>query len=51
VREGSPATFKLPGRKEWQSFSAGTSFDVPGNSAFDIAVDKGLAQYVRSFLG
>jgi len=41
---------QLPGQKAWQSFPAGTSFDVPGNSAFDIAVDEGLAQYICSFL-
>ena len=41
---------KLPGLKEWRSFPAGTSFDVPGNSGFDVAVDEGLAQYVCSFL-
>jgi len=41
---------KLPGDDKWQSFPAGTSFDVPGNSGFDIAVDEGIAQYICSFL-
>ena len=28
----------LPGANEWQSYSAGSSFEVPANSAFDIKV-------------
>lgn len=28
----------LPGSDEWQSFGAGTSFDVPGSSGFDLKV-------------
>lgn len=42
---------KLPGNDHWHAFPAGTSFDVPGNSGFDVAVDAGIAQYICSFLG
>jgi uncharacterized protein YaiE (UPF0345 family) len=34
---------------EWRTFGPGTSFDVPATSAFDIAVDSGLVEYVCSF--
>jgi purine/pyrimidine-nucleoside phosphorylase len=33
----------------WQDFAAGTAFDVPGNSKFDIAVDSGITEYICSF--
>ena len=29
---------QLPGSDEWQTFGAGTSFDVPGSSGFDLKV-------------
>lgn len=41
---------RLAGSNDWIGFSAGTWFDVPGNSGFDIAVDAGFAEYVCSFL-
>ena len=41
---------KLAGEKDFKSYAAGTSFKVPGKSAFDIAVDSGIAEYVCSFL-
>lgn len=41
---------KLPGEKEFKTYAAGTRFDVPGKSAFDIAVDAGIAEYICSFL-
>jgi uncharacterized protein YaiE (UPF0345 family) len=41
---------RLPGQRTRQSSPPGTSFEVRGDSAFDIAVDEGLAQYVCSFL-
>jgi purine/pyrimidine-nucleoside phosphorylase len=41
---------KLAGEKEWKNYGAGTSFDVPGKSSFDIAVEKPVAQYICSFL-
>ena len=31
-------------------YSAGTHFDVPGNSGFTIAVSSGLCEYICSFL-
>jgi uncharacterized protein YaiE (UPF0345 family) len=30
----------LPGSSDWQCFSAGQSFDVPANSAFDLKVEE-----------
>ena len=41
---------KLPGEAAWKTFAAGTHFDVPGKSAFDIAVDAGICEYICSFL-
>jgi uncharacterized protein YaiE (UPF0345 family) len=41
---------RLPGDKSFQVFSAGSHFDVPGKSAFEIAVDAGITEYVCSFL-
>ena len=40
---------RLDGSSEWQAFSAGTSFNVPGKSGFDISVASGIAEYVCSF--
>jgi uncharacterized protein YaiE (UPF0345 family) len=40
---------RLKGEVAWQDYGAGTSFAVPGNSAFDIAVESGIAEYVCSF--
>jgi purine/pyrimidine-nucleoside phosphorylase len=37
------------GETAWKPFAAGTAFDVPGNSKFDITVESGLAEYVCSF--
>jgi len=39
---------KLAG-EDWKAVSAGSHFDVPGNSSFDIVVEKGVAEYVCSF--
>ena len=41
---------RLPGEKEFRSYPAGSRFDVPGKSAFEIAVDSGIAEYVCTFL-
>jgi hypothetical protein len=35
--------------ENWESYEAGAFFVVPGRSAFDIAVDEGIAQYICSF--
>lgn len=40
---------RLKGEAEWQKQDAGSSFSVPGDSAFDIRVEEGLAEYVCSF--
>lgn len=40
---------RLQGETAWRDFGAGTSFAVPANSAFDIAVESGIAEYVCSF--
>jgi uncharacterized protein YaiE (UPF0345 family) len=40
---------KLRGEKDFKSFKAGSAFNVPANSAFDIAVDEGVAQYICSY--
>jgi purine/pyrimidine-nucleoside phosphorylase len=37
------------GQTSWTPYNAGASFKVPGKSAFDIAVDQGLAEYLCSF--
>ncbi len=42
---------KLAGADTWTSYAAGQSFDVPGDSAFDIAVADGPCEYVCSYLG
>lgn len=34
---------------EWTTYRAGTAFDVPGRSRFEIAVDEGTAEYICSF--
>jgi hypothetical protein len=41
---------KLAGGGAFQPYGAGTQFDVPGKSSFEIAVDSGIAEYVCSFL-
>ena len=41
---------KLDGSAEWNAYAAGTAFEVPGNSGFDITVDDGIMEYVCSFL-
>ncbi|SDH18634.1 hypothetical protein SAMN04488136_11047 [Vibrio xiamenensis] len=42
-------TVKLPGSEEWQTFSAGQSFNVPGDSSFDLQVDVATA-YLCEYL-
>lgn len=34
---------------QWQAYSGGTEFRVPGKSAFDIEVETGIAEYICSF--
>lgn len=40
---------RIAGQGNWIGFSAGTWFDVPANSFFDIEVQDGIAEYVCSF--
>ena len=40
---------KLAGEEGPTAYPAGTFFDVPGNSSFDIAVEEGIAEYICSF--
>ena len=44
-------TVTLKGSTERRSYEAGTFFDVPAQSGFDIAVESGIAQYICSFIG
>lgn len=46
---GGLCSVKLKDENEWQAFEAGTAFRVPAKSAFDIAVETGLAEYVCTF--
>lgn len=41
---------RLKDEHETNTFTAGTRFHVPGNSAFDIEVKQGLCEYVCSFV-
>lgn len=43
-------TVQLAGSDEKLTYGAGSYFDVPGDSSFDIAVDEGIMEYVCSFL-
>jgi len=38
------------GETEWKTYGAGTHFKVPGHSAFDIAVESGICEYICSFV-
>lgn len=40
---------RLEGAADWTDYPAGSHFDVAGNSAFDILVEKGIAEYLCSF--
>lgn len=41
---------KVGGQSAWRSYGEGESFDIAGQSGFDIEVSEGVAQYVCSFL-
>ncbi|MBI1335407.1 MAG: DUF1255 family protein [Phycisphaera sp.] len=49
ITDGS-CRFKVKGQPGWTTVAAGGSFEVPGHSGFDIAVESGICQYVCSFL-
>jgi purine/pyrimidine-nucleoside phosphorylase len=40
----------LDGKADSSSHAAGSSFEVPGKSGFQIEVKRGLCQYICSFL-
>ena len=37
---GGSCRVRLKGEAEWKTYTAGQSFDVPGNSSFEIACDE-----------
>jgi uncharacterized protein YaiE (UPF0345 family) len=41
---------KIAGQPEITNYSAGTFFNVPGNSSFDIEVESGIAEYICSYV-
>ena len=45
---GGRCRVRLEGASDWQEYSAGTAFDVPGNSAFDIETLE-MVDYVCHF--
>jgi hypothetical protein len=48
---GGTCSVKLDGQTEVRLYAAGTAFEVPAKSGFDIEVAAGLCEYVCSFLG
>lgn len=42
---------RLPDAAEWQNFAAGTYFEVPANSGFDVQAVGGPAAFLCEFLG
>ena len=44
-------TVQLDGQSAKTEYGAGTAFDVPAKSGFDIEVKSGLCEYVCSFIG
>lgn len=44
-------TVKLDGSNATQTYAAGTAFEVPAKSGFDIAVSSGICEYICSFIG
>jgi hypothetical protein len=41
---------KLDGQSDTLEYAAGSAFDVPANSGFDIEVTAGICEYVCSFI-
>ncbi|HEY6168485.1 MAG TPA: pyrimidine/purine nucleoside phosphorylase [Verrucomicrobiae bacterium] len=42
---------KLDGRSATKDYAAGTAFEVPAKSGFDIEVKAGICEYICSFIG
>ncbi|MEW6235224.1 MAG: pyrimidine/purine nucleoside phosphorylase [Candidatus Omnitrophota bacterium] len=40
---------RLAGSMDWNEYPSGSTFLVPGNSSFEIAVEEGIAEYICSF--
>ncbi len=40
---------KVAGEEEWKTYAAGMEFRVPGNSAFEISVLRGITEYLCIF--
>ena len=40
---------KVGDEGEWKTYDAGSHFDVPGQSSFDIEIGSGIVEYVCSF--
>lgn len=40
---------KIAGQDKWKSYGAGTHFNVPGHSSFEITVAEGITEYLCSF--
>lgn len=40
---------KVKGEDSWKAYETGNEFSVPGNSAFEIAVEEGIAEYICIF--
>ena len=40
---------KLDGQAAYSAYAAGSAFDVPAKSGFDIRVESGITEYVCSF--
>jgi len=40
---------RIKGETDWKNVAAGTRFEVPGHSAFDIEVESGICEYICSF--
>jgi hypothetical protein len=41
---------RLAGEEAWQSVTAGSGFNAPGQAFFEISVETGLLEYLCSFL-
>ncbi|MFT3758048.1 pyrimidine/purine nucleoside phosphorylase [Thauera sp.] len=46
---GGSCRVRLKGSEEWKAYGAGESFDVPGNSSFDIEVSGEPYHYICHF--
>jgi purine/pyrimidine-nucleoside phosphorylase len=41
---------RLDGKTDWSAYDRGDSFEVPGNSSFDIEIAEGICEYICTFL-